>query len=170
MGPVPDSELSAPRQQPRGTTVEERREDALLAMCIAKPDLGAEYISRLTQAHMVAPRARRALEWLRENLKDPLKDLPRADDELFTEVSRLKLIAERQPAEEKSMELSWLMIERARIDREIAELRRGVEAEPAAAGDAAAEPEQASVIPFERVVALQRERARIADAIASRGG
>ena len=171
MGPVPDSELSAPRQPAqRGTTVEERREDSLLAMCIAKPDLGAEYISRLTQAHMVAPRARRALEWLRENLKDPLKDLPRADDELFTEVSRLKLIAERQPAEEKSMELSWLMIERARIDREIAELRRGAEAEPAAAGDAAAEPETASVIPFERVVALQRERARIADAIASRGG
>jgi DNA primase len=169
MGPVPDSELSAPRQQPRGSTVEERREDSLLAMCIAKPDLGAEYISRLTQAHMVAPRARRALEWLRANLKDPLKDLPRADDELFTEVSRLKLIAEQQPAEEKSMELSWLMIERARIDREIAELRRGVEAEPAE-GEAATEPEQASVIPFERVVELQRERARIADAIASRGG
>ncbi len=164
MGPVADSELSAPRPRTRTGTVEERREDAMLAMCIVRPDLGAEYISRLTEAHLVAPGSRRALEWLRANLKDPLKDLPRDDDELFTEVSRLKLIAEQQAAEEKTMELSWLMLERGRIDREITELRRGVEAEPGAGEATEAEP--ANVIPFERVVALQRERARIADAIA----
>jgi DNA primase len=170
MGPVADSDLSAPRR-PRGATVEERREDALLAMCIARPDIGADYIAKLTQAHMVAPGARRALEWLRAHLKDPLDGLPRADDELFTEVSRLKLIAERPPTDEKGIELSWLMVERARIDREIAELRRG-DAAPAAGAEAGAgeDEEQGSVIPFERVVALQRERARIADQIASRGG
>ncbi len=40
-----------------------------------------------------------------------------------------------------------------------------------AAAEAGAEGERgAEVVPFERVVELQRERARIADAIASRGG
>ena len=67
------------------------------------------------------------------------------------------------------MELSFLMLERARIDREITHLRR--EAAAAEAGAESDDTEQgAAVIPFERVVELQRERARVADLIASRGG
>ena len=62
------------------------------------------------------------------------------------------MLAEREPADEGAMELTWLILDRTRIDREIAHLRREGVGEP------------------ERTVELQRERARLADAIASRGG
>ncbi len=154
---------------PRPATIDEKREEALLAMCIAQPDPGSEYLARLTPEHLVSPRSVRALEWLRDHLKHPLEGLDRADDELFSEVSRLALIAETHPAEQPAMELGWLMVERARIDREIAGLRRSAAAPGQEAVDAV-EGGGADVVPFERVVELQRERARIADQIASRGG
>ncbi len=49
----------------RPSTIEERREEALLAMCIARPDLGAGYLERLQPDHLVSEPLRRALEWLR---------------------------------------------------------------------------------------------------------
>ncbi len=74
-------------------------------------------------------------------------------------------MAEREPAEAPAMELSWLMIERARIDREINRLRRDAAGSEEATGEG-----DPKVVPYARVVELQRERAKIADAIATRGG
>jgi DNA primase len=136
----------------RRPSAEERREDALLAMCIAHPGPGAEYLARLEPEHLVGERARHALPWLRDHLIDPLDGLPREDEELFAEISRLAMLAEAEPAEEPAMELTWLMLDRARIDREIARLRREGVDDPT------------------RTVELHRERARLADAIASRAG
>jgi DNA primase len=143
-GPEREAEIG------RRPTVEERREDAFLAMCIASPGTGAEYLKRVTPDHLVGERARLAQPWLAEHLRDPLEELPRENEDLFAEISRLTMLAEREPAEESAIELSWLMLERARIDRQIARLRReGVEQS-------------------EQTVELHRERARISDAIATR--
>ncbi len=152
--PGPDPGAPAPDTDPeagqRPATVEEQREDSFLAMCIAEPGTGATYIERLRPEHLVGERARIALAWLEDHLGDPMEGLPRDDEQLFAAISQLLMRAEREPAEPKAMELSWLMIDRSRIDREIAKLRRDGEASPP--------------------VELQRERARISDAIASRGG
>ncbi len=158
---------AAPRPQPTGDqaadgatrppvsrtkTVEERREAAFLAMCIARPGPGAGYLAQLEEEHLVGAGARVVLPWLKEHLADPLDGLPRDQEPLFGEVNRLAMQAEAEPAPEEALELSWLMIERSRIDREIARLRREGDAEPA------------------RGVELGRERAKIADAIARRSG
>jgi hypothetical protein len=150
---APAAEGAPPRPPAsRAKTVEERREEALLAMCIARPGPGAAYVERLGEAHLVGAGARVALPWLKQHLDAPLEGLPREDEPLFTEVSRLAMQAEREPAPEEAIELSWLIIERARIDREIVRLRREGDAEPT------------------RSVELGRQRAKIADAIASRAG
>ena len=125
----------------------------MLAMCIGAPGPGAAYLKRLTGEHLSSDRGRRALEWLQGHPVEPLDELPREDEELFAEVSRLVLMAEAEPPSgEQALELSWLVLERGRIERKIAALRRGEQEDPLQA------------------VALHRERARLADAIASAGG
>ena len=153
-GPEPDGAGEGPAREPvsRRPTTEERREGAFLAMCIANPERGAEYIERLEQEHLVGTRARAALPWLKQHLRDPLEGLPREDEALFAGVSRLVMLAEHETFDEGALELTWLILDRARIDREIARLRREGTEEP------------------QRTVDLQRERARIADAIATRSG
>ncbi len=145
---------SEPQRAPvdRRPTAEERREDALLAMCVAKPDPGADYIARIGPEHLVGERAQLALPWLKQHLAAPLDGLPREQEALFAEISRLVMLAEREPADAASMELSWLMLERARLDREIARRRR--------------EGSEQST----ETVELQHDRARISDAIATRSG
>ena len=56
-------------------TSRERRERALLAMCIALPEEGREYLGRLTDAHL-SPTGLRAAAWLREHPEDPASNLP----------------------------------------------------------------------------------------------
>jgi DNA primase len=151
-GPAAGGEAPRPpaRQPPARATPEQRREEVLLAMCIAAPGEGAGYLKRLEDEHLSSERSRKALRWLREHLADPLEGLPREDEELFGEITRLRLLADREPASAGAMELSFLVLERGRIEREISRLR----------GEEGADPN--------RAVALQRERARVADAIASR--
>ena len=71
---------SAPAAQPPRRAAEltsrERRERALLAMCIALPEEGKEYLARLTDAHL-SPTGLRAAAWLREHPEDPASNLPR---------------------------------------------------------------------------------------------
>jgi DNA primase len=150
--PPPATGVEEPSPPPPGRrpTVEERREASFLAMCIARPERGGDYIARIGEEHLVGEHARSALPWLKGHLDAPLEGLPREDERLFTVISRLSMLAEREPVEESALELSWLMIERGRIDREISRRRR----------EGADSPE--------RTVELQRERARISDAIATR--
>ena len=127
-GPGPeDEEAAGPPAQPRAaTTVEEKREDAFLAMCIAQPAVGAEFVGRLEEDYLVGPRARRALGWLREHLEQPVEGLPRDDEELCAAVSALALLAEEQAATPELIEDTWRLIQLAHIDRELAEIKRAL--------------------------------------------
>jgi DNA primase len=151
--PEPPPAGDEPDRPVRERGVGTRREEALLAMCIASPTDGATYIERLDDAHLTSERGRRVLAWLRGHLEQPLEGLDREDEEeLYGDVSRLTLIAEAErPVPRAALELSWLVLERSRIEREIARL-------------AAADTDP------DRQVELQRQRAKLADTIASRGG
>jgi len=138
----------APAAAPRRTaelTSRERRERALLAMCIALPDEGKEYLSRLTEAHL-SPMGTRAAAWLRENPQDPASNLPREDAELSGLIAELVITAHDEPASPESMELNYLLLDQRRIEAEIA-----------AAGEAGN---------YEQRAALSRERAALVQRIA----
>ena len=134
----------APRRTAELTS-RERRERALLAMCIALPDDGGQYLSRLTDAHLSKLGAR-AAAWLREHPGDPASDLPRDDSELSGLIAELVIIAHDEPASPEAMELNFLLLEQRRLEAEIA-----------AAG------EQSD---YERRAALSRERAALVERIA----
>lgn len=138
-GPAPASRRAAE------LTSRERRERALLAMCIALPEDGKEYLARLTDAHLSGFGAR-AAAWLRDHLQDPASDLPREDAELAGLITELVITAHDEPASTEAMELNYLLLEQRRIEAEIA---------------AAGERDD-----YEQRAALSRERAALVQRIA----
>jgi DNA primase len=140
------SEASARDRRGGGApTSRERRERALLAMCIALPAEGREYLSRLTAQHL-SPSGARAAAWLREHPQDPASNLPHEDGELSGLIAELVILAHDEPASPEAMELNYLLLEQRRLESEIA-----------AAGEAD---------DYERRAALSRERAALVERIA----
>jgi DNA primase len=137
---------AAPRVRQGGElTSRERRERALLAMCVALPAEGKEYLARLTDEHL-SPRGVRAAEWLRAHPEDPASNLPHDDDELSGLIVELVILAHDEPASPEAMELNYLLLEQRRLESQIA-----------AAGEAD---------DYERRAALSRERAALVERIA----
>jgi hypothetical protein len=137
-----------PTPTPRRTaelTSRERRERALLAMCIALPAEGKDYLARLTGEHL-SPSGLRAAEWLREHPEDPASSLPREDSELAGLIAELVILAHDEPASPEAMELNYLLLEQRRIEAEIA---------------TAGEKND-----YERRAALSRDRAALVERIA----
>jgi DNA primase len=126
-------------------TSRERRERALLAMCIAVPAEGKEYLARLTDEHL-SPSGVRAAAWLREHPQDPASNLPHDDDQLAGLIAELVILAHDEPASAEAMELNYLLLEQRRLESQIA-----------AAGEAD---------DYERRAALSRERAALVERIA----
>jgi len=143
--PPPGRGAPAAPQRAAELTSRERRERALLAMCIALPEEGKEYLARLTDAHL-SPSGLRAATWLREHPGDPASNLPHDDGELAGLVSELVMIAHDEPASHDAMELNFLLLEQRRLEAEIA-----------AAGERG---------DYERRAALSRERAGLVERIA----
>lgn len=105
-------------------TPQERRERALLAMCIASPEAGRGYIQRLGPEHLSSPVAVKARDWLADNLASPLTGLSRDDQELVSLITHLVMAAERDPAPEAAMELNFLWLEQQLVERRSAEAAR----------------------------------------------
>lgn len=134
----------APRRTAELTS-RERRERALLAMCIALPAEGRDYLARLGDEHL-SPLGMRALSWLREHPEDPASNLPHDDAELAGLIAELVILAHDEPASPEAMELNYLLLEQRRIEAEIA---------------AAGERDD-----YERRAALSRDRAALVERIA----
>ncbi|MBS1883372.1 MAG: DNA primase [Actinobacteria bacterium] len=129
----------------RELTSRERRERALLAMCIALPDPGAEFLERLGEGHLSGS-GRAAVAFLREHPTDPAKHLPRENGALAALITELAMIAREEPASEEAMELNFLLLDQRRLEDEIA-----------AAGERG---------DYERRASLSRERAALVERIA----
>jgi len=135
---------TAPPRRAAELTSRERRERALLAMCIALPEEGRGYLERLSQAHL-SPSGARAASWLREHPGDPASNLPQ-DDELSGLLTELVMLSRSEPASPDAMQLNFLLLEQRRLEDEIA---------------AAAERDD-----YQHRATLSRERAALVERIA----
>ncbi len=134
-----------PQSGPAELTSRERRERALLAMCIALPEPGAGYLERLGEGHL-SRSGRAAADFIRAHPKDPAENLPRENGALAALVTELVMMAREEPASEEAMELNFLLLDQRRIEDEIA-----------AAGERG---------DYERRARLSRERAALVERIA----
>ena len=147
-GGLSDAAGQAGGSTPRRTaelTSRERRERALLAMCIAQPKEGKGYLDRLTREHL-SPLGFRATGWLREHLEDPASNLPHDDDELASLISELVINSHDPMPDDWAMEHNFLLLEQRRVEADIAKAGE--------AGD------------YEQRAALSRERAALVQRIA----
>ena len=130
-------------RKPAELTSRERRERALLAMCIALPEEGKDYLARLGEQHL-SPSGVRILTWLREHPEDPASDLPRDDAQLAGLIAELVILAHDEPASADAMELNFLLLEQRRLEAEIAK-----------AGEAD-DPEHRAALSRERAALVER--------------
>jgi DNA primase len=144
-GPSADAPAPAPRRTSGELTSRERRERALLAMCVAMPDPGREYLERLGEDHLT-PLGAKALAWIRKHPEDLSSNLPGDDDELAGLITEIVIVAGEEPASAEAMELNYLLLEQRRLEGEIA-----------AAGEAGES---------ERRAQLSKERAALVERIA----
>ena len=144
-GPGDAGAPSPPRPRTAELTSRERRERALLAMCIALPEQGAVYLEKLGEAHLSGS-GRAAADFLRAHPKDPAEHLPRENGALAALITELVMLAREEPASEESMELNFLQLEQRRLEGEIE-----------AAGERG---------DYERRASLSRERAALVERIA----
>jgi DNA primase len=117
-------EQAARPEPPRPLSARERRERALLAMCVASPTEGHEFLGRLTLEHLSSPLVARARDWLAAHLDDPLAGLPRDDEELVSLVTQIVMGAEREPGGRDAMELNYLQLEQIVIESQIEAARK----------------------------------------------
>lgn len=144
--PEVEQPAAGPSRPRRQATPAEQHQYKLLALCIADPKEGQRFLDRLSEEHFSSPVLGKAFVWLREHLSNPLEGLDDSDANLYNAVSRLSALDEGPPTEE-NLTYFWRMLELDRMES----LLRSAQHE----GD------------LERTVELQRERARLKDAIAS---
>ena len=138
----------APRPVAATLTPRETRERALLAMCIAEPEIGRHFIEELRDEHL-SPTGQPALRWLREHLDDPMSGLPRDDAALTSLISELVMRSGSEPASEAAMQLNFDLLEQQRLEDGISAAQK--------AGD------------YEVSTRLSQERAALTDRIAHAG-
>jgi len=143
--PAADGAQAPPRAPARPLSARELHERALLAMCVASPAEGREFLERLTPEHLSGPAVVRTRDWLLGHLAEPLAGLPRDDEELVSLVTYIYTRADREPGGREAMELNFLQLEKAAIEGQIEATRRS-------GGDPPVE--------------LQRRRAELAERIA----
>jgi DNA primase len=113
-----------PAPPPRELSVRERREMALLALCVAAPEEGRSYLERLEDEHFTAPVGSRARDWLLGHLDEPLQGLARDDEELWGYVTQVVMSSEREPSSREAIEVNFDVLDRDLLDRRIADAER----------------------------------------------
>ncbi len=102
----------------------ERSERWLLAMCVAKPDEGREWLGRLDTRHLSSPLIERTVEWLKEHLDDPAAGLDPEDRELQKMIAALVARADPDLVGTGSIRRNYLELELAALEDEIAAAAR----------------------------------------------
>jgi DNA primase len=108
----------APTPRPAELTPRERKERSLLAMCIALPEQGSKYLTKLKDAHL-SPSGRPAADFLRAHLTDPAEHLPRENGGLAALITELVMTAREEPSSEESMAWNFQFLEERRLEDEI---------------------------------------------------
>lgn len=111
-----------PPPTPAGSllTQRERQERHLLAMCVAKPDEGREYIGKLEPKHLTSPLMIRTVAWLKDHLDDPAEGLDPEDRDLHRLVAALVMRASPEQVGSGSIRRNFMELELAALQDEIA--------------------------------------------------
>jgi len=119
-----ETQAEVPPQRPAVLSRRERTERWLLAMCVAKPEEGREWLERLDTRHLSSPLMKRTVEWLKGHLDDPASGLDPEDRELQKMVAALVARADPDLVGTGSIRRNYLELELAALEDDIAAAAR----------------------------------------------
>jgi DNA primase len=101
-----------------------KSERTFLAMCLAQPHVGRDYIERLERGHFSSEGMQRVHEHLASHFDNPLAELPEDNPSLAAQITEVAMLAEEEPASEGVLQLSLLQLELRRLERELRDAQR----------------------------------------------
>src|SRR5947209_2875592 len=96
-----------------------RPERTLLAMCVARPDPGREYLERLEPDHFSSGQLRRVRDHLVAHWGDPLAALPEDDAALSASIKDVVMRADQEEVTPTALRLTFLQLEQRRIEQRL---------------------------------------------------
>lgn len=119
--------VQQPAQQPQSPSTRrhrsdprERSERIFMAQCISNSALGAQYLDRLSDEDLSSEMMRELRAHLRANPGKPLANIAELKPELQAAVTEVAMLSERDHASAEVLELGFLQLEMAGLDRRIA--------------------------------------------------
>jgi len=127
-GPPPsDGETGSMRSDEALLSRRERRERSLLAMCIARPEEGREYVAKLGPEHLSSPLTARAVDWLKTHLDKPTEGLDPDDRELSSLIAAMVMGADPDHVGEGSIRRNFMELELAALEDRIVAAAEGAD-------------------------------------------
>lgn len=98
----------------------ERAERIFFAQCLSNPEAGAEQLKRLEGDLLSGTTSRELLVHIRNNPENPLSGLQELKPELQMAVTEVAMLSERENASAEVIQLGFLQLRKAGLDRKIA--------------------------------------------------
>ncbi|MBI2691517.1 MAG: DNA primase [Solirubrobacterales bacterium] len=108
-----------PASKPVKNDPRERSERIFLAQCLSNAPVGRDYLERLQDDDLSTPLMRELRDHLRNNAENPLANLRELKPELQSAVTEVAMLSEREHASAEVIQLGFLLIEKAGLDRKI---------------------------------------------------
>jgi DNA primase len=102
-----------------------KSERTFLAMCLAQPHAGRDYIERLEPEHFSSDGMRHVHDHLSSHFDNPLGELPEDNPALAAEISGVVALAEEEPASDEVLQLCYLQLELRRVERALRRAEQG---------------------------------------------
>lgn len=98
----------------------ERSERLFMASCLSAPDPGREFLNKLSDEIVSTQLMRELRDHLRENFENPLSGAASLKPELRDAVTEVAMLSERENASAKAIQLDFLQLEKAGLERVLA--------------------------------------------------
>jgi hypothetical protein len=125
-GPVPAAARDERfgRQQAPAVEAIARAEREFLAMCLADPTNGREYLARLDDDHFSSGALRRVRDHLVAHFDEPLAELPDDDPALAALITEVAMRSDERHASGEALRLTFLQVELQRVKRQLRHAER----------------------------------------------
>lgn len=101
-------------------TRSEHSERLFMASCLSAPSPGREYLGKLTDEVLSTPLMRELRDHLTENFESPLVGAASLKPQLRDAVTEVAMLSERENASPKAIQLDFLQLEKAGLERALA--------------------------------------------------
>jgi DNA primase len=114
------AEAPAPARKAVRADPLERPERIFFAQCLSNPAAGTQALGRLSDDDLSTPLMCELRDHLLENAENPLAKLPELKPELQSAVTEVAMLSEREHASAEVIQIGFLQLEKAGLDRKIA--------------------------------------------------